>query len=69
MFNQHLHVGTRCVQFKTGKAIFLKNCASERIMMKNNVLDPDLMDKYSENNFSLSFSCAVLASPVDSQFS
>ena len=48
---------------------FIKKRASERIVMKSNVVDPDLMDKYSEHNFSLSFSCVVLVSPVDSQFS
>ncbi len=37
--------------------------------MKSNVLDPDLMDNYSEDNFSLSISCPVLVGPVGSQFS
>ena len=37
--------------------------------MKSNVVDRDPMDNYSENNFSLSLSCAVLVGPVGSQSS
>ena len=66
-----LYIGesTRCVRFKTGKAVFLKISTSETIVMKSNVVDPDLMVNYSEDNFSLSISCAVLVGPVSSQFS
>ena len=41
------HTYKVCVQLKTGKAIFLKNRASERIVIKSYVANPDLMDKYS----------------------
>ena len=37
--------------------------------MESNIVDPDLTDNYSDNNFSLSLSSAVLVGPVDSQFS
>ena len=37
--------------------------------MKSNVVVPYPMDNYSENNFSLSFSCAMLVGPVDTRFS
>ena len=66
---RHNKMNTKCVQFKTGKAVFLKNSTSETIVMKSNVVDPDLMVNYSEGNFSLSISCAVLVGPVGSQFS